>query len=275
MRNLIFILMVCCFCGACADKHGAQTQAGKIFVQFANAKTITSKSKYILYPQEMLPYMEQYYKTNINDTRLRDYKITAEHDYGEWVSLSILKGGRISDALMKKEKNTYKLDWQSYTRYTPTTIAEYEENEDPDKLFSMYVAAARGPAQLSQAISTMFAKDITSKYFFFVFVPSDIGQNVMAEKEAYEVDEWITGLCPKALENCQNLHSIFLRNKQQTSCLVSIKGHSLVPLVEKASTHKLSKQEKIGVLQMLRLSNAHFIEVTDITPSWFCFKKQR
>lgn len=243
MKKILVLLVGCLVLGACADNHGAKTEAGKTFIKFANAKTIKEKSKYILEPEKMLPYMKDYYK-NSSDIRLRDYNIIQEKDNGKFITLKIKQGEYLYWALAKKEKDgKYKIDWQFYTCYTPQTLGEFINNEENNKKFKIY-------GSIDRSIPP-FLSNIVREYYTFRIIRANIGQGVLNEKDdGYAVQEAVIGLCSKKKKECKEFYNILAKRNINSAC---------------AATLQLEKAPKDYVNPYIS-----FALVTDIEPSWYC-----
>lgn len=243
MKKILVLLMGSMIFGACTDNHGAKTNAGKTFVKFANAKTIKEKAKYVLNAEEIVPYMEDYYKGRPN-TRLSNYEIIQESDKGSYSRIKIKIEDRLYWVWIKKDADgKYKVDWQSYTRYTPHTIGEFIANEEREKKFNVY-------AHTDRSVGKLLANLIT-EYYTFRIISADIGQGVVSEKEdGYEVNESIIGLCPKKQEDCKNFYNTLSKRKVNGGCLATLQ-------LERAG-----KDFDNPIFT--------FALVTKVTPTWMC-----
>lgn len=214
MKRLLVLLMSCVFFCACTDNHGAKTKGGKTFVKFANAKTIKEKSKYILNPEEMVPYMEDYYKGK-QDLRLPNYEIIQEIDKGDYVVIKTKIIDRIYWTSAKKEDGTYKIDWQDFTRYTPQTLGEFIVNDDKNKKFKVY-------AIVDRSVPPLFTQ-IIKDYYVLRIVPANLGQGVINEKEdGYTVNEAVLGLCPKKQNDCKEFYNALAKTEVNGGCYATL-----------------------------------------------------
>lgn len=241
MKKIITMLICCLVLGACSDNHGAKTKAGKTFVKFANAKTIEQKAKYILEPEEMLPYMRDFYKNK--NIILQDYQIVEETEGGNRVGLKIKLANRFYWAIIKKENDgSCKVDWQYFTSYTPNTIGEYVDNYESNELLTIFAVGDRSVSN--------FIQQISPEYYAFRMISAGIGQGVLDEKEEYEVHEQIVGLCPKTNKECKEFNALLSKKGKISGCYAIFK-------IQAAS--KYFKNPWVV-----------FAQIREIVPHWTC-----
>ena len=214
MKKMLIPIIFCIALSAC-NNHGAKTEAGKTFVKFANAKTIKEKSKYVLEPEKVLKYMENYYKDQ-SDIQIHNYTIIQENDKGKYMSLKIKQGEYLYWARAKKEENgKYKIDWQDYTRYSPQTLGEFIANEEQNKKFKIY-------GSIDRSVSSIISSFI-KEYYTFRIVHANIGQGVKDEKdEGYQVNEYVVGLCPKKKEECKEFYDVLTKRNINSACRATL-----------------------------------------------------